>query len=54
LREVDRWQVDFFARNVFDKDYLIFKQDVGAGPVARRGTPTIWVLPLVALSENSR
>jgi iron complex outermembrane receptor protein len=35
----ERWQIDFFARNVFDKDYVIFKQDVGAGPVARRGTP---------------
>jgi iron complex outermembrane receptor protein len=34
-----RWQVDFIARNLFDKDYTIFQQDVGAGPVARRGLP---------------
>lgn len=35
----ENWQLDFFVRNAFDKDYLIFKQDVGAGPVARRGKP---------------
>lgn len=39
-REPDEhWQLDLFLRNVFDEEYLIFKQDVGAGPVARRGKP---------------
>ncbi len=35
----DNWQVSLIARNVFDQDALIFKQDVGAGEVARRAKP---------------
>jgi hypothetical protein len=27
------------VRNLFDKDVLIFRQDVGAGEVARRASP---------------
>ncbi|MDH4042789.1 MAG: hypothetical protein OEV88_19225, partial [Gammaproteobacteria bacterium] len=34
-----RWQIDLIARNVFDENVLIFKQDVGAGEVARRASP---------------
>ena len=33
------WQIDLVVRNVFDKNSLIFKQDVGAGEVARRAQP---------------
>lgn len=33
------WQVDLIVRNVFDQESLIFKQDVGAGEVARRAQP---------------
>ena len=33
------WQVDLIVRNVFDENVLIFKQDVGAGEVARRAQP---------------
>jgi outer membrane receptor protein involved in Fe transport len=33
------WQIDLMVRNVFDQDALIFKQDVGAGEVARRAKP---------------
>ena len=32
-------QIDLIVRNVFDQDALIFKQDVGAGEVARRARP---------------
>ncbi len=35
----ERWQVDLVVRNLFDKDALIFRQDVGAGEVARRASP---------------
>ncbi len=34
-----RWQLNLLARNLFDKDYTIFQQDVGAGLVSRRGMP---------------
>lgn len=33
------WQIDLIVRNVFDENVLIFKQDVGAGEVARRAKP---------------
>ncbi len=33
------WQVDAFVRNLFDVEYRIFEQDIGAGPVSRRGEP---------------
>ena len=33
------WRIDLIVRNVFDENVLIFKQDVGAGEVARRAGP---------------
>ncbi len=33
------WQLDLVVRNIFDERVLIFKQDVGAGEVARRAKP---------------
>jgi iron complex outermembrane receptor protein len=44
----DAWQVDLFARNLFDEDYRIFEQDVGAGPVSRRGEPRFWGVSVTA------
>lgn len=38
----DHWQLDLFVRNVLDEEYVIFEQDVGAGPVSRRGEPRVW------------
>lgn len=35
----DDWQVDLIAENIFDKHYLIYKNALSAGTVARRGTP---------------
>ena len=42
------WQVDLLARNLFDKQYTIFQQDVGAGPVSRRGMPRQFIAQLTA------
>lgn len=36
------WQIDAFVRNLFDEQYRVFEQDVGAGPVSRRGEPRFW------------
>jgi iron complex outermembrane receptor protein len=38
----DTWQLDVFVRNLFNEEYRIFEQDVGAGPVSRRGDPRYW------------
>ncbi len=38
----DNWQLDIFVRNMLNEEYRIFEQDVGAGPVSRRGDPRYW------------
>ena len=38
----DAWQLDIFVRNLLNEKYRIFEQDVGAGPVSRRGDPRYW------------
>ena len=38
----DAWQLDIFVRNLLNEQYRIFEQDVGAGPVSRRGDPRYW------------
>ena len=44
----NRWQLDLLAENVFDKSYLIYKNELSAGVVARRGAPRTMSLRLVA------
>lgn len=38
----ERWRLDVFVRNFMNEKYRIFDQDVGAGPVARRGEQRFW------------
>ncbi len=42
------WSLHLHGRNLFDKDYTIFQQDVGAGLVARRGMPRQLLVELEA------
>ncbi|MEM0954138.1 MAG: TonB-dependent receptor [Pseudomonadota bacterium] len=35
----ERWRIDLFGRNLANEDYVIFQDNVGAGPVSRRGEP---------------
>lgn len=44
----ERWQVDLLAENVFDKTYFIYKNELSAGTVARRGLPRTFSLRLKA------